>query len=178
MNSSLRRCPKGTDQRRRRCPAARVPQGHQRTALGLRHQDQRQGPVGARLCRCATHAPGGQRFLGRRQDPSASADQRRGRGRDRRRAHRPPVICDTDRKSLTEIAIETRALADRARAGRLRPEEFTGGTFTISNLGMFGVDHFTAVINPAAGSHPRRRARPPTKWSSSTAWWSSGRPSS
>jgi len=88
-----------------------------------------------------------------------------------------PVICDTDRKSLTEIAIETRALADRARAGRLRPEEFTGGTFTISNLGMFGGDHFTAVINPAPGSHPRRRARPPTKRSSS-AWWSSGRPSS
>ena len=59
-----------------------------------------------------------------------------------------PVIRDTDRKSLGEIALETRALADRARAGRLAPEEFTGGTFTISNLGMFGVDHFTAVINP------------------------------
>lgn len=59
-----------------------------------------------------------------------------------------PVIRDTDRKSLGEIALETRALADRARAGRLAPEQFTGGTFTISNLGMFGVDHFTAVINP------------------------------
>lgn len=59
-----------------------------------------------------------------------------------------PVIRDTDRMSLGEIALETRALADRARAGRLAPEDFTGGTFTISNLGMFGIDHFTAVINP------------------------------
>ena len=59
-----------------------------------------------------------------------------------------PVIRDTDRKSLGEIALETHALVDRARTGRLAPEEFTGGTFTISNLGMFGVDHFTAVINP------------------------------
>lgn len=59
-----------------------------------------------------------------------------------------PVIRDADRKGITEIATEAHALADRARAGRLVPEEFTGGTFTISNLGMFGIDHFTAVINP------------------------------
>ncbi|MGH3237780.1 MAG: dihydrolipoamide acetyltransferase family protein, partial [Streptosporangiaceae bacterium] len=59
-----------------------------------------------------------------------------------------PVIRDTDRKSLGEIAAEARMLADRARAGKLVPQEFTGSTFTISNLGMFGVDHFTAVINP------------------------------
>jgi pyruvate dehydrogenase E2 component (dihydrolipoamide acetyltransferase) len=49
---------------------------------------------------------------------------------------------------VAEIAAETRALTARARAGRLTPDEFTGGTFTISNLGMFGIDHFTAVINP------------------------------
>jgi pyruvate dehydrogenase E2 component (dihydrolipoamide acetyltransferase) len=59
-----------------------------------------------------------------------------------------PVVRDADRKSLTEIATEAHALADRARAGKLRPDEFSGGTFTISNLGMFGIDHFTAVINP------------------------------
>ena len=58
-----------------------------------------------------------------------------------------PVVRDVDRKSLGEIATETHALADRARAGRLTPDEFTGGTFTISNLGMYGIDHFTALIN-------------------------------
>ncbi|HEY7009542.1 MAG TPA: dihydrolipoamide acetyltransferase family protein [Jatrophihabitantaceae bacterium] len=59
-----------------------------------------------------------------------------------------PVIRDADRKSLTEIATEAHALTERARAGKLTPDEFTGGTFTISNLGMYGIDHFTAVINP------------------------------
>lgn len=59
-----------------------------------------------------------------------------------------PVIRDADRKSLSEIATEAHALAERARIGRLTPDEFRGGTFTISNLGMYGIDHFTAVINP------------------------------
>jgi pyruvate dehydrogenase E2 component (dihydrolipoamide acetyltransferase) len=59
-----------------------------------------------------------------------------------------PVIRDADRKSLTEIAAETHALVKRARTGRLTPDELTGSTFTISNLGMYGIDHFTAVINP------------------------------
>jgi pyruvate dehydrogenase E2 component (dihydrolipoamide acetyltransferase) len=59
-----------------------------------------------------------------------------------------PVIRDADRKSIGEIASEAHALADRARAGKLTPDEFTGSTFTISNLGMYGIDHFTAVINP------------------------------
>jgi pyruvate dehydrogenase E2 component (dihydrolipoamide acetyltransferase) len=59
-----------------------------------------------------------------------------------------PVIRDADRKSVGAIAREARELAERARAGRLRPEEYTGGTFTISNLGMFGVEQFNAVINP------------------------------
>lgn len=59
-----------------------------------------------------------------------------------------PVVRDADRKSLTEIAAEAHALTDRARGGKLTPDEFTGGTFTISNLGMYGIDHFTAVINP------------------------------
>ena len=59
-----------------------------------------------------------------------------------------PVVRDADRKSLTEIAGEAHTLIERARAGRLTPDELTGSTFTISNLGMYGIDHFTAVINP------------------------------
>jgi pyruvate dehydrogenase E2 component (dihydrolipoamide acetyltransferase) len=59
-----------------------------------------------------------------------------------------PVIRDADRKSVREIATEAQALAAKARAGRLTPDEFSGGTFTISNLGMYGIDHFTAVLNP------------------------------
>lgn len=59
-----------------------------------------------------------------------------------------PVIRDADRKSLTEIGAEVHALVERARAGKLTPDELTGSTFTVSNLGMYGIDHFTAVINP------------------------------
>lgn len=59
-----------------------------------------------------------------------------------------PVVRDADRKSLIEIAHEAHTLIERARAGRLTPDELTGSTFTISNLGMYGIDHFTAVINP------------------------------
>ena len=59
-----------------------------------------------------------------------------------------PVIRDADTLTVTQISAQTRDLAGRARAGKLKPEEFTGSTFSVSNLGMFGVDHFTAVINP------------------------------
>ncbi len=59
-----------------------------------------------------------------------------------------PVIRDADRKSLRQIAAETVELAEKARAGKLGIDEMTGGTFSISNLGMFGIDQFTAVINP------------------------------
>ena len=59
-----------------------------------------------------------------------------------------PVIRDADTLTITQISVQTRELAARARAGKLKPEEFTGSTFSVSNLGMFGVDHFTAVINP------------------------------
>jgi pyruvate dehydrogenase E2 component (dihydrolipoamide acetyltransferase) len=59
-----------------------------------------------------------------------------------------PTIFDADRKSLREIARETRAAAERVRAGTVTPPELSGGTFTVSNLGMFGVTDFTAVINP------------------------------
>jgi pyruvate dehydrogenase E2 component (dihydrolipoyllysine-residue acetyltransferase) len=59
-----------------------------------------------------------------------------------------PVIRAADQKPLSQIAGEIRELAERARSRRLRPEEYTGASFSISNLGMFGIDEFTAVINP------------------------------
>lgn len=59
-----------------------------------------------------------------------------------------PVIRNVDRKPLAEIAREAKDLATRARERKLRPEEYTGSTFTVSNLGMLGVTHFTAIINP------------------------------
>ncbi len=59
-----------------------------------------------------------------------------------------PVIRNADRKGLGEIASEVKELAGRAREKKLKPEEYTGATFSISNLGMFGITEFTAVINP------------------------------
>ncbi|PYP16696.1 MAG: dihydrolipoamide acyltransferase [Gemmatimonadetes bacterium] len=59
-----------------------------------------------------------------------------------------PVIRNADTKSLREISTESRELAGRARNRRLKPEEYTGATFSVSNLGMFDIDQFTAVINP------------------------------
>jgi pyruvate dehydrogenase E2 component (dihydrolipoamide acetyltransferase) len=59
-----------------------------------------------------------------------------------------PTVFDADQKSLGEIARETRALAERTRDGTITPPELGGGTFTVSNLGMFGVDEFTAIVNP------------------------------
>ena len=59
-----------------------------------------------------------------------------------------PVIFDADRKRMSEISAEARELAKRARERKLKPEEFTGSTFSVSNLGMFGIDQFTAIINP------------------------------
>ncbi len=59
-----------------------------------------------------------------------------------------PVIKFADQKSLSQIAEESKALADKARNKKLQPPEFTGNTFTISNLGMMDIDEFTAIINP------------------------------
>jgi pyruvate dehydrogenase E2 component (dihydrolipoamide acetyltransferase) len=63
-----------------------------------------------------------------------------------------PVVRAADQKSLSEIAAEVRELAERARTRKLKPEEYTGASFSISNLGMFGIDEFTAVINPPEGA--------------------------
>ena len=59
-----------------------------------------------------------------------------------------PVIWDADKKRMSEISKEAKELAKRARERKLKPEEFTGSTFSVSNLGMFGIDQFTAIINP------------------------------
>jgi pyruvate dehydrogenase E2 component (dihydrolipoyllysine-residue acetyltransferase) len=59
-----------------------------------------------------------------------------------------PVVRDADRKSLAEVAVETRRLAEGARNRSLSPEDLNDGTFTVSNLGMFGVRAFTAIIDP------------------------------
>lgn len=59
-----------------------------------------------------------------------------------------PIVKDCDAKGLADISADTKDLATRARVGKLDPSEYQGGTFTISNLGMFGINHFTAIINP------------------------------
>jgi pyruvate dehydrogenase E2 component (dihydrolipoamide acetyltransferase) len=59
-----------------------------------------------------------------------------------------PTVFDADLKGLGQIAAETRELAGRVRDGKITPPELSGGTFTVSNLGMYGIDNFSAVINP------------------------------
>ncbi|MGX6449519.1 2-oxo acid dehydrogenase subunit E2, partial [Patulibacter sp. S7RM1-6] len=63
-----------------------------------------------------------------------------------------PVVRDAGRRTLGDLAAATRDLTGRARAGRIRPSELEGGTFTISNLGMLGVQHFTAIVTPGQGA--------------------------
>jgi pyruvate dehydrogenase E2 component (dihydrolipoamide acetyltransferase) len=63
-----------------------------------------------------------------------------------------PVLRDCDVKPLVQIAAEARDLAERARTGKLRASELSGATFSISNLGMFDVEEFSAIINPPEGA--------------------------
>jgi len=63
-----------------------------------------------------------------------------------------PILQAAETKSVAQIAREVKALAEKARAGRLAPEEYRGGSFSISNLGMFGIDQFDAIINPPQGA--------------------------
>jgi len=58
-----------------------------------------------------------------------------------------PIVFNADSKKITEISADVKALAGKAKDGKLKPDEFLGGTFTISNLGMFGMKQFTAIIN-------------------------------
>jgi pyruvate dehydrogenase E2 component (dihydrolipoamide acetyltransferase) len=79
-----------------------------------------------------------------------------------------PIVPKTDELGLTQITETVRDLATRARLGKLKPAEYQGGTFCISNLGMFGIDEFSAVINPpqaailAVGGGTRRIV--PSPW--------------
>lgn len=59
-----------------------------------------------------------------------------------------PIVFNADKKTLQEISADVRALAKKAKEGKLQPQEFQGGSFTISNLGMYGVKNFQAIINP------------------------------
>lgn len=59
-----------------------------------------------------------------------------------------PIVRAANFKSLKEISAEVKVLAEKARAGKLKPEEFQGGSFTISNLGMYGIQNFSAILNP------------------------------
>jgi pyruvate dehydrogenase E2 component (dihydrolipoamide acetyltransferase) len=59
-----------------------------------------------------------------------------------------PIVRAADTKTVAEIAAETRDLSARARIGKLQPDEYVGGTFTVSNLGMFGISSFASIINP------------------------------
>ena len=63
-----------------------------------------------------------------------------------------PVVCAANRKTVVDIAAETRALGAKAREGKLSAQDIAGGTFTISNLGMFGIRQFDAIINPPQGA--------------------------
>jgi pyruvate dehydrogenase E2 component (dihydrolipoamide acetyltransferase) len=63
-----------------------------------------------------------------------------------------PIIRNADQKTIVQISGEMKDLAARARAGKLKPEEFQGGGFSVSNLGMYGVKHFAAIINPPQGA--------------------------
>lgn len=73
-----------------------------------------------------------------------------------------PIVYNADKKGLTSISFDVNSLAQKARSNKLQPHEFMGGTFTVSNLGMFGVKNFSAVINPpqscilAVGSSEKR----------------------
>jgi pyruvate dehydrogenase E2 component (dihydrolipoamide acetyltransferase) len=63
-----------------------------------------------------------------------------------------PVVAAAETKSIAQISSEVAELAARARAGKLKAEEFQGGSFSLSNLGMFGIDQFDAIINPPQGA--------------------------
>ena len=98
-----------------------------------------------------------------------------------------PIIRHAELKSLSEISNEMRDLAERARKRRLAPHEYQGGTTSISNLGMYGIKSFEAVINPphatilAVGAGEKRPSSPATGWRwppscparcrATIAWW-------
>lgn len=75
-----------------------------------------------------------------------------------------PVIRNCDQLGARDIARESRGLASRAKNNELQPEDYSGGTFTVSNLGMFGIEQFTAIINPPQSAILAVGATTPTPW--------------
>ncbi len=75
-----------------------------------------------------------------------------------------PVVRFTHQLGARDIAVQSRELIDRAKKGQLKPEEYQGGTFSISNLGMMGIEHFTAIINPPQAAILAVGATLPTPW--------------
>jgi pyruvate dehydrogenase E2 component (dihydrolipoamide acetyltransferase) len=59
-----------------------------------------------------------------------------------------PIVKNADQKTIPAISAEVKQLVKKAKEGKLQPEEFQGGSFSISNLGMFGIDNFSAIVNP------------------------------
>src|SRR3712207_1829781 len=76
-----------------------------------------------------------------------------------------PVVRDAGSKGLATISREAKDLARRAREGGLKPEEYQGGTITVSNMGMFGVESFTAIINPPRSEERRVGKECRSRWS-------------
>lgn len=75
-----------------------------------------------------------------------------------------PVVRNANHLGAREIAVQTKELIEKAKAGKLTPEEYQGGTFSISNLGMMGIEHFTAIINPPQAAILAVGATIPTPW--------------
>ena len=75
-----------------------------------------------------------------------------------------PIVTDADMKGLTSISQEVKDLAGKARDGKLLPHEYQGGTFSISNLGMFGISSFAAIINPPQSCILAVVSRVPLLW--------------
>ena len=86
-----------------------------------------------------------------------------------------PIIRKAETKSLSQIATEIKDLAERARDRKLKPEEFQGGTFSVSNLGMFGIKTFASIINEPQGAIMSRRRRRAAPGGARTASWPSPR---
>ena len=113
---------------------------------GVKVSPQRPGRQGRRAR--PAKSPRRERLVRRRQPDPSRARQRRHRRRHRARPDRARRARRRPEDAVAQIARETRDLAERAQAGKLQPPDYTGGTFSISNLGMFGIEQFNAVINP------------------------------
>ena len=100
-----------------------------------------------KACAGAARAPARQRLLPRRQVRAVRARERRRRRRGQD-ALVVPTIFDADQKSLGQITRDARAVTGKVQDKTITPPELSGGTFTVSNLGMFGIEQFTAIINP------------------------------